>query len=92
MKSSPSRSTEDDGYEMADPTGGPRVNVGTGSEPFDMRKYRRGADSPSFISSDDDAMSGIVKTTDISVGYVMEPGQQEGRSHESRPASADSWV
>ncbi|KAJ5766807.1 uncharacterized protein N7511_004423 [Penicillium nucicola] len=91
-KSSPSRSTEDDGYEMADPLGGPRVDIGTGSEPFDMRKYKRGADSPSFISSDDDGVSGIVKTTDISVGYVMEPGQQEGRSNDARPASADSWV
>ncbi|KAJ5306330.1 hypothetical protein PENANT_c017G02184 [Penicillium antarcticum] len=91
-KSSPSRSTEDDGYEMADPLGGPRVGIGTGSEPFDMRKYKRGADSPSFISSDDDGVSGIVKTTDISIGYVMEPGEQQGRSNEARPASADSWV
>ncbi|KAJ5510287.1 hypothetical protein N7453_002390 [Penicillium expansum] len=73
-------------YEMADPLGGPRVDV-VGD--FEMRKYQRGEDSYAGSLSDDD--KGIMKTTDISVGYSMEP-RVEGRSQEGRSASVDSLI
>lgn len=71
---------------MADPLGGPRVDV-VGD--FEMRKYQRGEDSYAGSLSDDD--KGIMKTTDISVGYSMEP-RVEGRSQEGRSASVDSLI
>lgn len=79
---------------MADPLGSPKVNVGVGGDSFDMRKYKRGADSPSIMTSDDDDdVSGIVKTTDITIGYTMESFPAgTSRSHENRPASIDSMV
>ncbi|CAG7937037.1 unnamed protein product [Penicillium nalgiovense] len=73
-------STRGADYEMADPLGGPRVDI-VGD--FEMRKYKRG-DSSSLSSGDD---KGIMKTTDISVGYSMEPRVGDGRSQEGRPAS-----
>ncbi|CAG8898845.1 unnamed protein product [Penicillium egyptiacum] len=66
-------------YEMADPLGGPHVDI-VGD--FDMRKYKCG-DSSSLSSGDD---KGTMKTTNISVGYSMEP-RVDGRSQEGRPAS-----
>jgi hypothetical protein len=81
-----------DGYEMADPLSGPPVNVSAGDS-FDMRKYKRRADSPSIMISDDDDVSGIVKRTDITIGYTMDPSEAgNSRSHENRPASVDSLV
>ena len=79
-------STRGADYEMADPLGGPRVDV---AGDFEMRKYKRGG-SDSGLSSEDG--KGIMKTTDISVGYSMEPRVEDGRSHEGRPASVDSIV
>jgi hypothetical protein len=70
---------------MADPLGGPRVDI---IGDFEMRKYKRG-DSSSLSSGDD---RGIMKTTDISVGYSMEPRVGDGRSQEGRPASVDSMI
>ncbi|CAG7918222.1 unnamed protein product [Penicillium olsonii] len=52
------------GYEMADPLGGPKFNV---DEDFEMAKYGRKVKTPSLELSDED--KGIVKTTDITVGY-----------------------
>jgi hypothetical protein len=54
MKLSSYSSANGDVYEMADPLGGPQVNVGVGADSFDMRKYKRGADSPSIMKSDND--------------------------------------
>lgn len=71
---------------MADPLGGPRVDI---AGDFEMRKYKRGEDSSNGSLSDDG--KGIMKTTDISVGYSMEP-RVDGRSQEGRPASVDSLV
>ncbi|KAI2754014.1 hypothetical protein DTO006G1_8756 [Penicillium roqueforti] len=79
-------STRGADYEMADPLGGPPVDV-VGD--FEMRKYKRGG-SDSGLSSEDG--KGIMKTTDISVGYSMEPRVEDGRSHDGRPASVDSIV
>lgn len=80
----------DDGYEMADPNGGNAVNIGrTNSRRFDMRKYRRGGDSPSISSGSDDGVAGIVKTTDVSVKYTVTP---DDRSRDGKHASVDSLV
>ncbi|KAJ5248351.1 hypothetical protein N7497_008412 [Penicillium chrysogenum] len=78
-------STRGADYEMADPLGGPRVDI---IGDFEMRKYKRG-ESSSLSSGDD---KGIMKTTDISVGYSMEPRVGDGRSQEGRPASVDSMI
>lgn len=79
---------------MADPFGGHRVNVGVGSgNAFNMRKYKRGGDSPSISSGSEDGVVGIVKTTDVSVKYdvqAMTPHDQ--RSRDGKPASVDSLV
>ena len=78
-------SDADDGYEMADPLGGHRVNVGVGSsDRFDMRKYKRSGDSPSISSGSEDGVVGIVQTMDVSVKY---DGPREGKH-----ASVDSLV
>ncbi|KAJ5162210.1 hypothetical protein N7492_007602 [Penicillium capsulatum] len=86
------QSQTDDGYEMADPLGGHRVDVGVGTgDAFDMRKYKRGGDSPSISSGSEDGVVGIVKTTDVSVKYDVE-GKQDERSHDGKPTSVDSLV
>lgn len=80
----------DDGYEMADPNGGNTVDIGrTNSGRFDMRKYRRGGDSPSISSGSEDGVVGIVKTTDVSVKYTETP---DDRSRDGKHASVDSLV
>lgn len=86
------QSNGDDGYEMADPNRGHRVNVSSGE--FDMRKYRRGGDSPSISSGSEEGVAGIVKTTDVSVRYTVDEIQasSESRSREGRQASVDSLV
>ncbi|KAJ6178969.1 hypothetical protein N7519_009430 [Penicillium mononematosum] len=66
-------------------SGGPRVDI-VGD--FEVRKYKRGHSSS--LSSGDD--KGIMKMTDISVGYSMEPRVGDGRSQEGRPASVDSMI
>lgn len=88
------QSHTDDGYEMADPFGGHRVDVGVGSgDPFDMRKYKRGGDSPSISSGSEDGVAGIVKTTDVSVRYDVEAiTPPDARSRDGKPASVDSLV
>lgn len=77
---------------MADPNRGHRVNVSSGE--FDMRKYRRGGDSPSISSGSEEGVAGIVKTTDVSVRYTVDEIQasSESRSREGRQASVDSLV
>lgn len=80
----------DDGYEMADPNGGNAVNIGrANSGRFDMRKYRRGGDSPSISSGSEDGVTGIVKTTDVSIKYTETP---DDRSRDGKHASVDSLV
>ncbi|KAJ5153174.1 uncharacterized protein N7482_009652 [Penicillium canariense] len=90
------RSHADDGYEMADPNGGHTVDIDAGrGDPFDMRKYRRGGDSPSVSSGSVDGVVGIVKTTDVSVQYTIEGAartQYDGRSREAKHSSVDSLV
>lgn len=78
------QSRGDEAYELAGPLGGSRSNVGNGLE---MRKYRRGGDSSSEVTLSD-GKTGIMKTTDISVGYSSEP--MDGRS--GKAASVDSIV
>ncbi|KAJ5780428.1 hypothetical protein N7457_005588 [Penicillium paradoxum] len=87
----------EEGYEMADPLGGSRFEVT--ADKFDMRKYRRGGDSGSDITLSDDGKAGIMKRTEISVGYseTATPGdgrsasQGDGRS-QGKAASVDSIV
>ncbi|CAI7578587.1 unnamed protein product [Penicillium glandicola] len=83
-------STRGADYEMADPLGGPRVDV---VSDFEMRKYKRGVDNSSEFSGSDEGR-GIMKTTDISVGYSTDPNMDPvgGRSIEARPASTDSLL
>ncbi|KAJ5692323.1 hypothetical protein N7462_001746 [Penicillium macrosclerotiorum] len=92
-------SNADDGYEMADPAGGHRVEIGANSaNAFDMRKYRRGGDSPSISSGSEDGVTGIVKTMDVSVKYTVgevastEDGRSDGRSRDGKHGSVDSLV
>ena len=89
------RSNVDDDYELADPNGGNRVNVSTG-DVFDMRKYRRGSDSPTLSSGSDEGVAGITKTTDVSVQYIVNETKTSSRNHPSphgcRQASFDSLV
>ena len=82
-------SNADDGYEMADPMGGNRVDIGASGEQFDMRKYKRGGDSPSISSGSEDGVVGIVKTTDVSVRYTSEEVTPSG---EAKHSSVDSLV
>ncbi|KAJ5111066.1 hypothetical protein N7532_001601 [Penicillium argentinense] len=85
-------SNADDGYEMADPTH--RVDIGVDGDRFDMRKYKRGGDSPSISSGSEDGVAGIVKTTDVSVKYTIGqaiPMPDNGRSH-GKHSSVDSLV
>lgn len=79
---------------MADPNGGNNVNiVRANSGRFDMRKYRRGGDSPSISSGSEDGVAGIVKTTDVSVKYTIgEVTPDDGRSRDGKHASVDSLV
>lgn len=87
-----SRPTKDGGYEMADPMGGPQIHVEAGDDVFDVRKYKRGTDSPSLMTSDDDDISGIVRTTDITIGFVVESAHGGiDRLYGTRP-SVDSMV
>lgn len=96
-KASHIRSNADDGYEMADPSGGHRVDIGASpSDHFDMRKYKRGRDSPSITSESDDGVVGIVKTTDVSIRYttgeVTPSHTEDGRSRDGKHTSVDSLV
>ncbi|KAJ6157574.1 hypothetical protein N7470_005166 [Penicillium chermesinum] len=82
----------EDGYEMTDRNGKHRVDV-TSGDAFNMRKYRRGGDSPSISSGSEEAVEGIVKTTDVSVRYTVDDVHtSEARSHEGRHVSVDSLV
>ncbi|KAJ6098343.1 hypothetical protein N7499_002717 [Penicillium canescens] len=86
-------STEDDRYEMADPNARNTVSIGrTGSGRFDMRKYRRGGDSPSISSGSENGVAGIVKTTDVSVKYTVGEVTPDNRSRDGKHASVDSFV
>lgn len=87
-------SNADDGYEMADPNGGHTVDIGHDNNGrFDMRKYRRGGDSPSITSGSEDGVAGIVKTTDVSVKYTVgEVTPDDGRSRDGKHTSMDSLV
>lgn len=83
----------DGGYEMADPSRGNQVDViGAEKGSFDMRKYRRGGDSPSISSGslEPEGPAGIVKTTDVSVQYTH--GSEDGRSRGDKSVSVDSLV
>ncbi|KAJ5538181.1 hypothetical protein N7513_006132 [Penicillium frequentans] len=83
----------DTAYEMADPSRGNRVDVvGAGKGSFDMRKYRRGGDSPSISSGsvELEGPAGIIKTTDVSVQYTN--GSEDGRSRAEKSVSMDSLV
>ncbi|KAF3390291.1 hypothetical protein F1880_009130 [Penicillium rolfsii] len=82
----------DDGYEMADPKGGNTVDIGHDSDRFDMRKYRRGGDSPSISSGSQDGVVGIIKTTDVSVKYDVGARTPDDRSRDGKHASVDSLV
>ncbi|CAG8114223.1 unnamed protein product [Penicillium salamii] len=74
------------GYEMADPLGGPRFDVE--AEGFDAHKYGRKTKTPSIESEE---VPGIVRTTDITVGYSVDPADAgANRLYGKRPASADS--
>ncbi|KGO77365.1 Aldehyde dehydrogenase, N-terminal [Penicillium italicum] len=80
-------------YEMADPLGGPRVEA---FGDFEMRKYKHSEDISSGGTSDDD--KGIVKTTDISIGYSVEP-REDAQAEEADPSLlkfdsiiGDKWV
>ncbi|CAG7954713.1 unnamed protein product [Penicillium salamii] len=74
------------GYEMADPLGGPRFDVE--AEGFDAHKYGRKRKSPSIESEE---IPGIVRTTDITVGYSVDPADAgANRLYGKRPASADT--
>lgn len=91
-KASQIQSHADDSYEMADPQGRHRVDISAGRE-FDMRKYKRGGDSPSITSGSEDGVVGIVKTTNVSVQYTSEditPTHEDGRSRDGKHASVDS--
>lgn len=79
---------------MADPNGGHTVDIGHDNNGrFDMRKYRRGGDSPSITSGSEDGVAGIVKTTDVSVKYTVgEVTPDDGRSRDGKHASMDSLV
>jgi hypothetical protein len=85
-------SNADDGYEMADPKGGHTVDIGHDSSRFDMRKYRRGGDSPSISSGSEDGVAGIIKTTDVSVKYTVGEVTPDDRSRDGKHASVDSLV
>lgn len=85
-------SNADDGYEMADPNGGHTVDIGHGNGRFDMRKYRRGGDSPSISSGSEDGVAGIVKTTDVSVKYTVGEVTPDDRSRDGKHSSVDSLV
>ncbi|KAJ6018999.1 hypothetical protein N7522_001066 [Penicillium canescens] len=90
---SPLHSNADDGYEMADPNAGNTVSIGrSGSGRFDMRKYRRGGDSPSISSGSENGVAGIVKTTDVSVKYTVGEVTFDNRSRDGKHASVDSLV
>ncbi|KAJ5998986.1 hypothetical protein N7451_006796 [Penicillium sp. IBT 35674x] len=83
----------DTGYEMADPSRGNRVDVvGAGKSSFDMRKYRRGGDSPSISSGslELEGPAGIIKTTDVSVQYTN--GSEDGRSRGEKSVSVENLV
>lgn len=78
---------------MADPSRGNRVDVvGADKNSFDMRKYRRGGDSPSISSGslELEGPAGIVKTTDVSVQYTN--GSEDGRLRGDKSVSMDSLV
>ena len=78
---------------MADPSRGNRVDVvGAGKGSFDMRKYRRGGDSPSISSGsvELEGPAGIIKTTDVSVQYTN--GSEDGRSRAEKSVSMDSLI
>ncbi|KAJ5918307.1 hypothetical protein N7454_010682 [Penicillium verhagenii] len=104
MKSSQLHSGTDDGcgdgYERADPARGNRVDVVGAGDSFDMRKYRRGDDSPSVSSGSlelaCEVAPGILKTTGVSVQYSvgddMSSQAEEGRSRHEKDASVDSLV
>ncbi|KAJ5652294.1 hypothetical protein N7507_009720 [Penicillium longicatenatum] len=85
----------DGDYEMADPSRGNRVDVvGADKGSFDMRKYRRGGDSPSISSGslELEGPAGILKTTGVSVQYTN--GSEDGKSRDEKGpgVSADSLV
>jgi hypothetical protein len=93
-KSSQIQSHADDSYEMADPQGGHRVDINAGRE-FDLRKYKRGGDSPSITSGSEDGVVEIVKTTNDPVQYTsgeIAPTHGDDRSRDGKHASVDSLV
>ncbi|KAJ5288664.1 hypothetical protein N7478_001694 [Penicillium angulare] len=81
---------DDDGYEMADPRGGHKVDV-VGAGDFEWKKYKRGDDTPSMSCGSREDVDGIVKTTDVSVKYSSSHAE-DGRSRDERHRSEDSLV
>jgi hypothetical protein len=71
----------------------PQANVGFRDERFDLRKYARRTDSSSILYlTDDEGHAGIMKTTDISVGYSIEPMVGDVGSREGKVVSVESIV
>lgn len=87
-------SNANDEYEMADPRHQVDIGPGGGEGHFDMRKYKRSGDSPSISSGSEDGITGIVKTTDVSVRYTVDEvsPHHNGRSHDGKHTSMDSLV
>lgn len=86
-------SQADDGYEM-NPTNRVEIGPGESGDHFDMRKYKRSGDSPSISSGSEDGVTGIVKTTDVSVRYTVDEvsPHHDGRSRDGKHTSMDSLV
>ncbi|KAJ5768081.1 hypothetical protein N7533_000664 [Penicillium manginii] len=86
-------SQAEDGYEM-NPTNRVEIGPGESGDHFDMRKYKRSGDSPSISSGSEDGVTGIVKTTDVSVRYTVDEvsPHHDGRSRDGKHTSMDSLV
>jgi hypothetical protein len=93
-KASQIQSHADDSYEMADPQGGHRVDINADRE-FDIRKCKRGGDSPNTTRGSEAGVVGIVKSTNDSVRYTsgeITPTHEDDRSRDGKHAGIDSLV